>query len=123
MTEQTNYEEGLFALSVRHDGEACVLALSGELDLSTNDLFKSVLDEALSNGCSGFVVDCSKLNFIDSSGITTLIYGRREVEEHLKITVAAPPDGDVRRVLNLAGIEAALPVCDSIEDAVAATRA
>jgi anti-sigma B factor antagonist len=123
VTEQINYEDGLFALSVREDGKVCVLALSGELDLSTNDLFKSVFDEALSNGCAGFVVDCSKLDFIDSSGITTLIYGRREAEEHLKITVAAPPDGDVRRVLDLAGIEAALPICDSVEHAVAATRA
>ena len=124
MTEQTNYEDGLFELSVTEDkARRCVLELSGELDLSTNDLFKSVLDEALSNGCSGFAVDCSKLNFIDSSGINTLIYGRREAQEHHKIAVAAPPDGDVRRVLDLAGIEAALPVCDSVEDALAAARA
>lgn len=53
-----------------------LLAPVGELDHYTAELLRSPLDEALDAGRSRLVVDCSGLEFCDSTGLNVLLGAR-----------------------------------------------
>jgi anti-anti-sigma factor len=52
-------------------GDPPTVYLSGEVDLSTHDRLAAVLDDAARPG-RDLVLDCTKLTFIDVSGITVV---------------------------------------------------
>lgn len=61
-----------FQLSLRF-GEAAVVAITGELDLSTVPDLAAVLEALVSRGHRIISVDCRDLQFIDASGLRALI--------------------------------------------------
>jgi anti-sigma B factor antagonist len=107
-------------LTVRIEDEAgaSIVALVGELDLSTiprmeNPLFEQVRQRA------AVLVDLSKLSFIDSSGIGVLIQAfRRSNGTPMHIVIG--PGSQVERVFRIAGIERALPVYSDRAEALGA---
>ena len=52
--------------------------VSGEVDLSTRDRLATVLTRAMRPG-SDLVVDCTRMSFIDASGVSTLVRSAQEV--------------------------------------------
>jgi anti-sigma B factor antagonist len=89
-------------------GDASVVELTGELDLSTVPRVESPLLEQL-RARQGVVVDLTKLSFIDSSGISVLIRAFHASNGHKMHTVIAP-DSQVERVFRIAAIDRALPM-------------
>ena len=85
-----------------------VVALSGELDLSTIPTIEKALIREL--GRRTVVVDLTALNFIDSSGIAVLIKAFRAADEDRRMHTVIAPGSQVERVLRLAGIDRALPL-------------
>jgi anti-anti-sigma factor len=106
-------------LSVRVDAAdagIAVISLAGELDLSTIPKLEPRLLEELRNP-AGVVVDLTRLNFIDSSGIGLLIRAFRSEQAGPMHTVVAP-GSQVERVFQLAGIDSALPVFSGRDEAI-----
>src|SRR5918998_6325921 len=64
---------GTLTLRSTREGDAHVLALSGELDLAGADLLDSELHRAECSDASEIVIDLRDLEFIDSTGIR-LVY-------------------------------------------------
>jgi anti-anti-sigma factor len=82
---------------------ATVVAVAGDVDLAAADRLWSVLDEHVRAGAS-VVVDCSKVAFLDSMGLRTLIRAKHKADAAgARLTLAAPSEA-VLRVLNLAGV-------------------
>jgi len=52
-----------------------VVALAGEVDMSTSPRVREVLLPCFGQGTSHVVVDLSRVSYIDSSGIATLVEG------------------------------------------------
>jgi anti-anti-sigma factor len=78
-----------------------VLFLGGELDFFSVDQLRAAL-EGLPGGASEVVVDLSKLSYIDSSGIWTLIRASRAMaQQGATLICIARRDGSARRVLDL----------------------
>ena len=88
--------------------DVSVVALSGELDLSTIPRIQGRLFEQLRSH-SGVVVDLTGLSFIDSSGIGLLIQAFRADDAGRMHTVVAS-GSQVERVFRLVGIDRALPL-------------
>lgn len=112
-------------LTVRVEGEddgVSVVAIAGELDLSTIADLEGPLFEELRIR-PGVVVDLTLLAFIDSSGIGLLIKasGLRSDPGAMHIAIAA--GSQVERVFELTGISRSLPVFMSRDDAVRALKA
>lgn len=102
----------------RRDG-ARIVRVSGELDLGTQERFAASLTEEATGG-EPVVVDLAGCDFIDSSGVRALIVGLRACEEAgCSLSVAAPGD-QVRRILDMTGLDASVPVHDSVEAAIGA---
>lgn len=90
--------------------------LAGESDLS-GDRFGRELEEALGTGADGIVVDCSRLAFLDTRTIDGLLSALSALGERL---VVVAPRGEVRRVLELSGLEGVFHLCETRAEALLA---
>lgn len=104
-----------------------VIAVRGELDLSTAPELEGPLEEAVSAGDASVLIDLSECEFIDSTGIALI------VRTWQRLDAAADGDGSgrviicscndqVRRVLEITGLELSIPIHSTRDDALAALR-
>ncbi|MEM8639221.1 MAG: STAS domain-containing protein [Cyanobacteria bacterium P01_G01_bin.54] len=63
------------------DTKVIILAPSGRLDITTAWQFRLKLQECISRLSSHVVVNLSQVNFIDSSGLTSLVAGMRDADK------------------------------------------
>lgn len=63
------------------DTTVIVLAPSGRLDITTAWQFRLKLQECISKFSPHVVVNLSQVNFIDSSGLTSLVAGMRDADK------------------------------------------
>ena len=96
-----------------------VVSLTGEHDLNTAPTLRERLDEALEQG-DPMVLNLSEAEFIDSSIIGALLDAQRRAEEAGLGFATALEDGapPVRRVLQVTGLDASLPVRGSEREAI-----
>lgn len=85
---------------------AVVLALSGEIDLSSVALVQAEVDRVLESKPESIVFDMSELSFMDSSGIAVLLGCAARVGS----VQVRNPSTVVRRVIELSGLTATLPM-------------
>jgi anti-sigma B factor antagonist len=100
------------------DGGASIVAIAGELDLSTIRRMEAPLLEQLDQR-RAVLVDLSRLSFIDSTGIGVLIKAHR-VSNGTPMHVIIGADSQPGRVFQIAGIERALRVYSDRDQALAA---
>ena len=86
------------SLFVEHDGDHTIVAVAGEMDLNSASRFAEALD--LLDG--PLVIDCSELEFIDTSGLHVLVDA---VATHGSVTLrrASPFIVEVVEILGLDG--------------------
>ena len=109
-----------FEVSAQRRNGACVVRVSGELDISTHERLGEQLSK-VANGKLPIVVDLSSCDFIDSSGIRALLLGVKAVEANSKGTGAfsiASPGPQVRRILEMTGVDRTVPVHGSVDEAL-----
>jgi anti-sigma B factor antagonist len=91
-----------FSTTVCHDGGGAVVGVEGDLDLASVPRLSEALDEALGRvGVRRVSVDLSGVDFIDSSGLTSLIKARRRAGDAGVDFVLRSPSERVRRTLEL----------------------
>lgn len=71
---------GRLQVEVRSVGRSEVVTPAGELDHHTAELLSEPLDQALERGRSRLVIDCSRLEFCDSTGLNVLLGARLKAE-------------------------------------------
>lgn len=67
--------------TTQNDIKVIVLAPSGRLDITTAWQFRLKLQECISKLSPHVVVNLSQVNFIDSSGLTSLVAGMRDADK------------------------------------------
>ncbi|MFF1694490.1 STAS domain-containing protein [Streptomyces sp. NPDC058257] len=110
---------GRLLVEVRAEGPSVVVTPAGELDHHTADVLREPLETCLNDGFSRLVVDCSRLEFMDSTGLNVLLGARLKAEAagggvHL---VAMQPV--VARVFEITGADAVFTVHETLETALA----
>ncbi|MFI6288885.1 STAS domain-containing protein [Streptomyces sp. NPDC051018] len=111
--------QGRLRVEVRTEGHSEVLQPAGELDHHTADLLRVPLEAALEAGRSRLVVDCSRLEFCDSTGLNVLLSARLSAEAAGGGVHLAGMQPVVARVLEITGAEAVFTVHESVEAALA----
>ncbi|HYG97413.1 MAG TPA: STAS domain-containing protein [Solirubrobacterales bacterium] len=101
-------KNGLLTLRSAIQAGQIRLTLEGELDLSNAETVEAALDVACAEG-AGVLVDLGPLEFIDSTGISLLVraLGR---DEAARISFLPSESVDVRRLLNLTGLDQRMPL-------------
>lgn len=94
-----------FSVRIEPRGEATVVVPAGELDLATAPALDEALTRAFETAGSGRVVlDLRGLEFIDSSGLRTLLTARKQAEDAgARFSLVAGHRG-LERTLEIAGI-------------------
>jgi anti-sigma B factor antagonist len=97
--------------------------ITGELDQAAVPELKRVLGEALDSHDGAVFVDLSDCEFIDSTGLSLLVQAQRRLtDEHRGFAICCPK-AEVKRLLQLTGIDEAVGMFDTREEAIAALRA
>lgn len=97
----------------RPDARRTVVAVSGEVDLSTSGDLRDALATAVHESTGSVHVDLSQVSFLDSSGINALLEGyaaakRRDIPLQL-----VSPHAHVRQILRITGLAEVFGVADS----------
>jgi anti-sigma B factor antagonist len=99
------------------ESRGTVVRVMGELDLASSSQFEQVLQSTDLEG--RVVVDLTECDFIDSSGLRVLLAGAMRAESEGGRLVLVAPEPNIRRVLELTGVESKLPVHETREAAFA----
>jgi anti-sigma B factor antagonist len=100
-----------------------VVAVRGELDIATSPQVREVLSDAATDQVRPLVIDLVECEFIDSTGLAALLHGAKPAQNGESHVALVSPGGDVRRMLELTAIDQAIPVFETLEEAVTAVLA
>ena len=104
----------------RQQGGALVLAVTGDLDLDTVPPLGEAMESAAKAGGGPVVVDLSGVAFADSTTVNVLLQGQGELGPRLRL---AAPSGFMRRLIGVIGLDSAVPVFATVDEAIAAPLA
>jgi anti-anti-sigma factor len=103
-----------------------VIAIRGELDLSTAPGLEEPLNAAVDGGRGAVLIDLSACEFIDSTGIALIVRAWQQLDGDGNDAggrlVLCSANDQVRRVLDVSGLNQSIPVHATREDGVAALR-
>jgi anti-sigma B factor antagonist len=99
-----------------------VVAVRGELDISTSPQVRELLADVPTDQAYPVVVDLARCDFIDSTGLATLLHGAKHTQDGASRVAIVSPRGEVRRVLELTAVDKLIRVFASLEEAVTAIR-
>ncbi|MHB0912861.1 MAG: STAS domain-containing protein [Armatimonadota bacterium] len=105
-------------IEVRKSGKVSVLGLSGDLDSYTCSKLRQAIISLINEGDFRVVIDMSGVNYIDSSGLGTLVGGLRRTMEQgggLALTGAGP---QITKVMTITGLIKVLNLFHTESDAV-----
>jgi anti-sigma B factor antagonist len=104
-------EDGIRAFAVR-----------GELDMNTAPDLEQRLDDALGNAGGSIMLDLSDCEFIDSTGIALIVRSWRQLSDGGYTLVLCCDNHQVRRLLEITGVEASISVHERRDEALAELR-
>ena len=112
-----------FELSDRAiDSETHVIEVGGEVDLYTAPEFKTRLHDLIDEGKSQLVVDLSRATFIDSTTLGVLVGGLKRLRPTGGSLVLVCTEPSIGRVFDVTGLDRALPVYATVEEAIAGSE-
>jgi anti-anti-sigma factor len=80
--EEVEANETAFGMERSSDaGGDTVIALNGELDISSADTLRAAVEEIVAEGPRRLVFDLGGLTFMDSSGIAVMVYAANNLDE------------------------------------------
>jgi anti-anti-sigma factor len=105
-----------FRVDVHRNGRASVIAVTGELDLASSPMFEAELARVIESDAEQLILDLRELEFMDSSGLGTLVRAHQRAEETGKQFGLVKGPQQVQRLLTLTGVEDRLTLADTPEE-------
>ena len=105
-----------FRLEVRSQGQATIIAVSGELDLASSPALQEELDQAAVSNSEMLIIDLRGLDFMDSTGLSVLVRAHQRSEEQGRRLAMVKGPQQVQRLLNLTGVSERLTLVDRPEE-------
>jgi len=107
----------------QRDPDTRVISVAGEIHVTTAPEFSQRLNDAISAGTRGVVIDMSGVEFIDSTGLSVLLNGLRRVtrsDGRLALVVTNPT---VLRLFEITKLDSTFDIQPTVEAAVARVQA
>lgn len=106
--------------SEEEDG-VCVVSVEGELDMNTAVELERALEGPVDAGDKPLLVDLSRCEFIDSTGIALIVRSWQKLNRDGRFALCGVGD-QVKRVLDITGLETTIPSHPSREQALSRLR-
>jgi anti-sigma B factor antagonist len=114
---------GVRLLEETQDGEICVLALAGQIDLHFAPALRELLKSKLSAKRKALVLDLSEVDFIDSTGIAALMEHLRATESYSDLFCIGGLSGRAKQILDIVCLKQVMLIFDTRPEALDAIRA
>jgi anti-sigma B factor antagonist len=105
-------------VEITEQGGATIIAVDGEVDLQTSPTLREALIGAL-KGRATVVVDMGAVDYIDSSGITSLLEALKMAKESNIAFSLAQVSAGAMRVLQLGRLDRVFTIVGSVDEALA----
>jgi anti-sigma B factor antagonist len=95
-------------------GEAAVITLPEEIDISNSERVREELLSLLNRGPAALIVDMAETTFCDSAGVNALVRAHRRATANgaeIRLVVASP---GVQRVLAITGVDRLISVYPTV---------
>ncbi|MHB8730957.1 MAG: STAS domain-containing protein [bacterium] len=97
-----------------------VVAPSGDLDLSNATRFLEALERVAGTAQGLIVVTMEGVSYFDSQGVRALLRAQQRLAaSRCRLAVVAPAGSTIRRLIEVAGLGAALPLFNTVDEAIA----
>jgi anti-sigma B factor antagonist len=108
----------------RHlEGGITLLNVEGVIKLGESaQFFAQTLDRTLTDDTSHVIIDFSRINYIDSTGIGELVGYLGRFRSFRRELVLVNPSDRIRKLLHVARLDTLFPTYDSVDAALAAQR-
>ena len=112
-------------------GDCAVVTPTGEIDLETAPEFQQALERGIGSGARRVIVDLTDVSFIDSTALSVMVKGAKQLDAREAALDVVCPEGQVSRIIEMTGLhqvmavhphrDAALQGCTASDRAAAAT--
>jgi anti-anti-sigma factor len=99
-----------------------LIAVEGELDLSSSDELRRRVEAALKEGRNAVVLDLSDVTHMDSTGLAALITAHQLTEERRGRLALVITSESVRRTVEVRGLDRLFTIAPTRDDGLAAVR-
>ena len=99
--------------------ETVIFDLQGSLDIATSPTVRAALLDAAERGQHRIVVDLSRLDFLDSTGLGALLGSQRRAKENHGEVRLVTNEGQILRLLRITGLLGVFGVYHTVSDALA----
>lgn len=99
-------------IETSQSGDVARLALTGEFDLASTQQFHDALARVADDGAKTLVVDLTALEFMDSSGLRSLVMANDRLKAAGQRMVIVPGPPHIRRVFEITQLESRLELVD-----------
>lgn len=108
------------------DSGVGVFSITGELDQATAADLREPLNGAINSGTQAVMIDMTDCGFIDSTGLAVIVEAWKLLQERNGNSAGLSiccPEPEVRRLLEVTGLDQAIALRDTREEAIAALQA
>ena len=84
--------------------DACVVQITGDIDILSAPELRDSIDDALCSGCRNVVLDLSGVSYADSSALSLLVWIDRRLSPLDGRLMLAGANRDISRILELSGL-------------------
>jgi anti-sigma B factor antagonist len=99
--------------------QVTVLEIAGRVDSYSVPKLRTHLNKSVNRHTANLVVDLTRVNFIDSSGLAALVHAMRSCREWGGNLCLASPQRPVRMILELTRLDKAIDIFPSDSEAIA----
>ncbi|MCX8064427.1 MAG: STAS domain-containing protein [Candidatus Hydrogenedentes bacterium] len=100
-------------IKINNDEQVCKIEVIGQVDLYTSPELRKAILSGMDKVNKKMLVELSNVEYMDSSGVATLVEGLRSAMKHKKEFYLVSPSPAVRKVLNLARLESVFTILES----------
>jgi anti-sigma B factor antagonist len=97
-----------------------VITVHGEIDVATSPTLRERLIGLVNGGATRLVLDLETVDFLDSTGLGTIVSILKRVRTHGGDLRLVCTEARIRRLFEITGLDKALPLHASVDDAISA---
>jgi len=106
------------SIHVHVEGDMQIFELTGSLDIATSPTVRAALTSASERGDHRLIVDLTRIEFLDSTGLGALIGAQRRAKEFGGEVRLIAKEGQILRLLRITGLLRVFGVYPTREDAI-----
>lgn len=109
-------QAGTLQVTTSTANDRLVVNVCGEVDLRTSPQLRAALLESAQKTTGSLLVDLSGVSYMDSSGVGTMVYVKRQVERDGRRLVLVGLQPRVRSVLEITHLDKFFTIAQSIDE-------